>query len=83
MVVVLAFAGAWVGLVRVADAEVSSWRADRDEVRRLDRRPPSSVALPPAVTGVRPAPVPVLFDQDEDHDDGLRFDVGGPDRGAA
>jgi len=63
-------------LVQQADRELDAWRAER---RVLRRRSPVG-ELPPAVTGVRPAPRPVLYDQDDDE---LLLEVGGPDWGAA
>jgi hypothetical protein len=55
--VILAVACALVALVRCLEAELTEWRADRDAVRRIDRRRPTTV-LPPALTGLRPAPRP-------------------------
>ena len=56
--VILAIAGALVALVRCLEAELAEWRADRDAVRAIDRRRPTTTVLPPALTGLRPAPRP-------------------------
>lgn len=50
-------------LLRVADEELTGWLDER----RFLRREPAVVELPPAVTGLRPAPV--VYDQDHDGDD--------------
>lgn len=59
----LVIGGLTTALVRVADAELTAWLDER----RFLRREPAVVELPPAVTGLRPAPV--VYDQDHDGDD--------------